>query len=160
MRFLNFLKNERVFQILRKAVLVCPLVVLTGCFGKSPPPIVEVKGTVLLNGKPLSKAKVQFIPQIDFGPEYIAMGLTDENGQFQLTCMGQSGACACTNLVTIHEQDVPDELLLETAQAKLKAYRESLKNRPIPMKYASLAKTPLKVEVTADKQQYDFTLSR
>ncbi len=150
-----------VIKILRIAALLCPVsMALVGCVGNSPPPIVEAKGVVKINDQPLSKAQVKFIPEIPFGPEYIAVGVTDENGRFKLTCNGQSWACACLNKVTITEQEIPDELLAETAQGKLKKYLDSLKNRPIPKLYGSLAKTPLKADVTADQNQYDFNLKR
>ena len=38
------------------ALLAC------GC-GRSPPPLTEVEGTVLLNDKPLAQALVRFIPE-------------------------------------------------------------------------------------------------
>ena len=63
-----------------------------GC-GKEPPPaIVPAQGTVLLDGAPLPNAQVRFIPNIGYGAEYIATGVTDDQGRFTLQCNGQPGA--------------------------------------------------------------------
>jgi hypothetical protein len=134
---------------------------LAGGCGKSPPPtIVAVEGTILLNGKPLPKAEVRFTPVTDLGPEYIAIGVTDEKGQFKLSCNGQPGACACDSYVTVKEAEIPAKLRPESAQAELHKYLESLGNRPVPRKYGNVAETPLRVMVTADQKDYPFKLVR
>jgi hypothetical protein len=147
--------NRRV--LLTAGVLVAVWTV--GC-GKKPPPIVEVEGRVTLRGQPLPKAEVRFYPMTGFGGEYIAVGETDEEGRFKLSCLGQPGACACENRVTVTEAPVPAEMrgLSGEAQARVARYRAGLKNRPIPDRYANLAQSPLKVTVTADKKEYNIEL--
>lgn len=132
-----------------------------GC-AKAPPAIVKVTGVVRLSGKPLNKAQVVFIPQTAAGREYIASGLTDEAGRYQLTCNRQPGACAGENRVLILESADPPELRGESlqVQAKLVKYRESLGNRPIPGKYGTAVRSPLQANVTTEKTEYDFDLSR
>jgi hypothetical protein len=132
-----------------------------GC-GKKPPPIVEVEGRVTVAGKPLPRAEVRFYPMIGFGGEYIAAGETDEQGRFKLTCMGRPGACACENRVTVTEAPLPEELRGATgeAQARQGRYLAGLKNRPIPPQYANLAQSPLKVQVSADRKEYNLDLAR
>jgi hypothetical protein len=119
-------------------------------------------GIVRLGGKPLNKARVVFIPQIDGGREYIASGVTDESGRYELTCNGQPGACAGENRVLVLESDIPTELRGESLQlqAKLVKYRESLGNRPIPGKYGTVVRSPLRATVTAERTQYDFDIAR
>ena len=136
------------------------LTLLAGCGKAPPPPIVEVEGVVRLAGKPLNRAEVRFIPLIDHGPEYIAVGVTDDAGRFKLTCKGQPGACACENLVLVTEAELPGRLKGEDAQLELARYLRSLGGRPIPEKYGDLTKSPLSANVTADQLQYDFELTR
>ncbi len=132
-----------------------------GC-GKAPPAIVKAEGIIRLGGKPLNKARVVFIPQIDAGREYVAFGLTDEAGRYQLTCNGQPGACAGENRVLVLESDNPPELRGEAldVQAKLVKYRQSLGNRPIPGKYGTVVRSPLRTTVAAEQTEYDFDISR
>ena len=149
---------RRFFPIAALAVIASSL---AGC-SKTPPPIVAVEGRVTLNGKPLPKAEVRFYPMIGFGGEYIAVGETDEDGRYKLTCLDQAGACACENRITITEAPLPDEYrgMSAEAQAKTAKYLAAMKNRPIPGIYATLAQSPLKVDVTADRKDYDFALTR
>jgi hypothetical protein len=96
---------------------------------------------------------------IAYGPEYVAVGVTDEKGHFQLTCKGQPGACACENRVVILEADIPNELLSENAQAALAKYLRGLGRPPLPDKYANLATSPLTATVKADQKDYNFDLT-
>jgi hypothetical protein len=144
-------------------VAVCTLLVALPCgCGKSPPEIVQAEGTVRLDGKPLNKARVVFIPQGEVGPEYRAAGLTDETGRYRLTCNGQPGACAGENRVLVLESDIPKELRGESleVQARLVKYQESLGNRPIPAQYGTVAQSPLKVTVKAGQTDYPLDLTR
>ena len=146
----------------RLLTLAAALALAAGC-AKKPPPIVEVTGRVTLGGKPLAKAEVRFYPMIEFGGEYIAVGETDEDGRFNLvTTLGKPGACACENRVTVTEGSVPEDTrgMSAESQARLVKYQKTLKNRPIPPQYANLAQSPLKAQVTADRKEYDFDLSR
>lgn len=133
---------------------------LAGCGKAPPPPIVPVEGVVRLDGKPLPNAQVRFIPQIDHGPEFVATGVTDKDGKFQLTCNGKPGACACEHMVLIAEAELPDRLLSEKAQGELAKYKAGLVNRPIPPKFGTLAETPLRVTPSGDKPTYDLELTR
>jgi hypothetical protein len=133
---------------------------LAGCGKAPPPPIVEAQGVVRLDGKPLNRAEVRFIPLIDYGPEYVAVGVTDEAGRFKLTCKGRPGACAGENRVLVMESEVPARLKGEGAQAELARYFQSLGGRPLPPKYANLVESPLTANVTAEPKEYTFELTR
>jgi hypothetical protein len=130
-----------------------------GC-QKSPPPIVEVTGVVTLRGKPLPKAEIRFMPALSgFGGEFMAIGHTDDSGRYRLQCCtGALGACAVENTVTVTEAPVPEELRADGRQREAAEYRKSLKNRPIPPRYANLVQTPLLIAVTADSSEYDIAL--
>jgi hypothetical protein len=142
--------------------LGCALVaaLAVGCGKSPPPPIVPVSGVVMLNGQPLPKAQVRFVPMIDHGPEYTAVGETDDAGRFRLKCNGRDGACACEHTVVISEGEIPANLLGENAQLELAKHMKSLANRPLPPKYGNLAESGLQATVTADKSEYNFELTR
>jgi hypothetical protein len=143
--------------MIRNAVVVAVAALLVGC-GKAPPQIVEVEGVVLLNGKPLQRAEVRFIPVTDHGPEYLATGVTDEVGRFRLTCDGRPGACAGENQVLVMESEIPAHLKGENAQAELARYFQKLGGRPLPPRYANLAESPLTADVSAGRKEYAFDL--
>ena len=132
---------------------------LAGCGKAPPPPIIAAEGVVRLNGKPLNKVEVRFIPLIDYGAEYVATGITDETGRFKLTCHGQPGACAGENRVLVVESAIPARLQGEDAQAELAKYFRSLGGRPIPAKYGSLTDTPLTADVNTNQREYNFDLT-
>lgn len=148
-------------RIARAAVAAAALAVLlpAGC-QKTPPPIVAAEGVIRLDGKPLGKAQVRFIPVDGYGVEYMAVGVTDEAGRFQLICNGRPGACACENRVLVTEADIPPRLQSENAQAELAQYLDSLGGRPIPPRYGNLADSPLDAKVAAGRTDYDFDLTR
>jgi hypothetical protein len=136
---------------------------LSGCT-KAPPPVVEAEGTVLLDGKPLPLAHVEFVPELhNFGAEMNSTGETDDAGHFHLTCMfkQQPGAVVAKHHVIVMEPPTPAEFRSqdEATQARYAQYIAKLKNRPIPDKYATLSKTPLVVEVKAGQTSYDLQLS-
>jgi hypothetical protein len=134
------------------------LALLAGC-GKSPPTIVPVEGVVRMEGKPLKKALVRFIPVENHGAAYLASGVTDEAGRFELKCNGQLGACTGEHHVLVAEAEIPPRLRSETAQLELVAYFEKLGGRPIPRKYANATDSPLRAEVKEEQKEYNFDLS-
>ncbi|MBN9118373.1 MAG: hypothetical protein J0I06_04290 [Planctomycetes bacterium] len=131
-----------------------------GCGKAPPPPIVPAAGVVTIGGRPVPKAQVRFVPKIDHGPEFTAVGETDDAGRFQLKCNGQDGACACEHVVVITEGEIPAKLLTENAQTELAKYMKALPNRPIPAKYGNLAESGLRATVSADRSEYNFELQR
>ena len=138
--------------------------VVVGCAKKpAPPPIVEAGGVVTVDGAPLPRASVRFIPMFQgFGAEVIAESVTDENGRFQLTCSGSNGACVGPHRVIIEEGPLPPGTSGESvaAQMKMTAYLKSLPNRPIPENYGNLAQTPLLIDIVPEKNTYDLKLKR
>jgi hypothetical protein len=137
---------------------------LTGC-AKTPPPVTEAEGVVLLDGVPLPNARVEFVPQLsDFGAEMNSSGVTDEKGRFRLTCNDkeQPGAVVGKHRVLVTDPPMPREFRgqSEKAQAAATAYLQGLKNRPIPEAYATVGRTPLEVEVTTEQKSYTLNLTR
>jgi hypothetical protein len=131
-----------------------------GCSGNPPPAILPAAGIVRIDGKPLNKAAVRFVPVGDVAPEYIASGVTDEAGRFTLTCKGQPGACAGENRVLVMEADLPANLQSEKAQLELAKYFRSLGGRPIPPRYTNLVDTPLTATVSEGRGDHALDLTR
>ena len=139
-------------------VLAAMVLQFSGCGGDSPPRMVSFVGTVTLDGEPLPQAEVRFIPQLDVGSEYIATGVTNEDGRFTLSSGGLEGVCVGDHLVTVSEADVPAELLSEQAQAELAEYRSTLKNRPLPIEFNDPTTSGLSIKVEANTKQWNLDL--
>jgi len=142
-------------------ILLPGIILMPGCKSKAQPlEIVEVDGQVLLDGKPLKKVRVRFIPDGALSQDYIAYGETDDAGKFSLTCHEQPGACAGENIVVVEESDAPEHLqnskgrLSEKERVEINNYFKSLGGRPIPAKYANMATTPLKVAISPGQRTY------
>lgn len=144
------------------AALAVAALTFCGC-SKGPPPIVPVQGVILLNDQPLPHARIRFAPNLQGpGGDYLAEGVSDDDGRFELTCKGKPGACACENMVIVIEGPMTPKGrgMSEAAQAEAARFLASLKNRPIPPIYATASKTPLFVTVTADQTEYKLELKR
>jgi hypothetical protein len=144
----------------RGLLLVGLALAFCGC-AKSPPPVTEVEGTVLLNNEPLANALVQFMPETgNFGAEANSTGVTNEQGHFTLTCnlQNQSGAIVGKHRVLVTE--APPPAAIRRQQEKAAEFQAKLKNRPIPSKYGSFAQTPLSVEVKPEQKSYTIELTR
>lgn len=81
---------------LRVALATSCIALIIGC-GDGGPPMAEAGGTVLINGQPLVGADVIFNPE--YGPT--AVGQTDDEGKFDLTTNGKSGAVIGKHKVAI-----------------------------------------------------------
>jgi hypothetical protein len=131
--------------------LACLVLCLAGC-SKSPPPVTEAEGVVLLNGQPLPHALVTFVPQLsNFGAEMNSTAISDEQGRFVLQCTykSQPGAVVGKHRVLVAEGPVPNNLrgMNREAQEGYAAFLKKLKNRPIPKLYAAAGSTDLEVDV-------------
>ena len=74
-------------------VLLC-LASLTGCFGPPLPTLNPVKGTVTVDGKPVTSGQVSFFAEVvdektKFAPP---SGTIDANGNYELFTEGKAGA--------------------------------------------------------------------
>src|SRR5262249_60368686 len=100
-------------------------------------------GTILLNGKPLPQAQVEFVPELaNFGTIMNSSAVTDDQGHFQLICgyKQQPGAVVAKHHVLVSEQPTPSEYRSfdQRTQARFAQYLAKLKNRPIPPDYGVL----------------------
>ncbi len=136
----------------------------SGC-GPRLPPFTKVEGTVLLDGRPLPGAVVEFVPELTgFGADYNSTAITDDKGHYELVSVYKKtpGALVARHHVLVREQPIPEEYRTrsEENERKLKELLSGLTNRPIPRVYASFTKTPLIVEVTKQQSTHDLTLLR
>src|SRR5688572_12902626 len=84
-------------------VLSLAICLLVGC-GK----LVQVEGQVLLNGKPLERAMIMFIPA-DSSVAQSAQTMTDAEGRFQLNTINKKGALPGSYKVVVSKTDFPPE---------------------------------------------------
>jgi hypothetical protein len=130
-----------------------------GCGGGKPWDVNDrVEGTVKLDGAPLANVFVQFVPDID--PKIQAPtsnGFTDEKGQFKLAFDDQRpGAVVGKSFVVV----VRGRTAAGGGDDRDPQARQAPAGAAVPEVYSLAAKTPLTVEVTADRHTYDLTLSR
>jgi hypothetical protein len=145
------------------SAFVALALVMSGC-AKSPPQIVPVSGVLLLDGKPLPQAKIEFVPDISgFGAETKSFAITDDQGRFTLANVftQQPGAAVGKHFVLVTEVPTPREFRSQdpATQAKYAQHLAKLGNRPIPPSYSVFA-TALVVEVTAEPKEYPIELKR
>ena len=113
--------------------IICPT---TGC--NNSPDIVPVKGTVLLDEKPLEGAAVLFHPTADERP---AVGITDKRGTFHLTTRSPGdGAHVGLNKVSITK---------ESEEPQLNDAEEGIQDFTLitPAQYASPELSGLEIDV-------------
>jgi hypothetical protein len=137
-----------------------------GCGRKVKP--VRVDGVVLLDGKPLKDAMVTFVPEEGGGR--LAAGLTDEDGNFELTTgTSGDGALPGSYKVTVAVPPPPDPdavvvtkyppsdedwkriLMAGKRGAQKRPHQKPQKTPNMPKTvYGDPVKTPLKCEVPTD----------
>jgi hypothetical protein len=94
---------------IKAAMLACALLPLAGCGRSNGPSLGQVKGTVLLNGRPLASADIVFRPV----KGHVSYGTTDANGHYDLVYLRDRGAVVGTHKVQIFpgktaKEKVPD----------------------------------------------------
>ena len=105
----------------------------------------QVEGTAKLDGVPLANVMVEFLPDLGLKVQPpISRAVTDEKGHFVLECdNSKSGAVIGKHNVVVRAGRGEDDS----------------KKSNIPAVYSLSAKTPLKIEVTADQHSYDLALT-
>lgn len=137
--------------------LIAGLVLVTvgGCAGR-PYKAAQVTGRVTLDGKPLSKAHVTFVPmesKENKAPGPTAYGATDADGRYTLAIDPQTpGAVVgrCRVYISTLLMDQPDDD--RDAGRKVKAMRDR-----VPLKYNQ--KTELVVDVPSGGFEKNFELT-
>ena len=144
---------------LTRSVCLLLAVVLSGCGGVSDsrPPVMPVKGTVLLDGKPLSGAMISFIP---IGETRGAGGgaRTDTAGRYELTSAhGDKGAPLGQYKVIVSKSVMPDgsDYHVESMPPPI----QSTVRQILPSKYTNPSSTVLKATIRDGVNTIDLPLS-
>ena len=159
--------SNRISMLMTSAVLSTAVVLscLAGCNGRPNPTVFPVAGVITAKGEPINNVEVRFIPmQEGLDGNFIAKGVSDENGRFVLSFPGTegSGAVAGENKVIILEGPMPEGARGQSEESQMEAvaFVRGLKNRPIPKRFSSLSESPLSFTVTAETAEYDIEISR
>ena len=154
------------FSMLMTTAVLSTAVVLScfaGCNGRANPDVVPGGGILTANGKPMNNVEIRFIPtQEGLDGNFIAKGVSDENGKFVLSFPGEdgSGVVVGENKVILLEGPMPEGARgqSEESQKEAVAFARGLKFRPIPRHYSSLSESPLSFSVTADKSEFEIDI--
>ena len=113
-----------------------------------------------MDGVPLKKVEVRFVPVEDVGGGYIAKGTTDEAGRFTLTCKGEPGACVGQNHVLISEAEFPAPPPRRASSARAGGVSQFAWRPAAAARLRNLVESPLKVDVQAANKDYVLDLVR
>jgi len=134
-------------------VIAVAALALSGCSGVKTPPLGQVGGVVTLDGQPLTKGQVQFVPDSSKGTKgRMAVGLIGTDGRFALTAFkpGDGALVGFHKVVIICEEDVPafDPKVAPPPPKSL-----------IPVRYTDVKTSGLTAEVkSAGKNDFTFAL--
>ena len=129
------------------------IVAVSGCSGVKIPPLAQVGGVVTLDGQPLTKGQVHFVPDSSKGTKgRMAVGLIGTDGRFKLTAFkpGDGALVGFHKVVIICEEEMP-------------AFDPKLPPPPpkslIPIRYTNDKTSGLTAEVkSAGKNDFTFAL--
>jgi hypothetical protein len=137
------------------------LLVAAGCSGSGGTLNNQVEGTVKLDGVPLANAVIQFVPDVEGlvqAPQ--SNGTTDTSGHFTLTCENKRPGAILGKHNVIVIVGRGDDNRTNDMDPPPKSATDNSKTPKVPQFYSVVAKTPLQIEVTADKHTgYDLELS-
>lgn len=141
-------------KLVQIAALICLAVCGCGRSAKSPKvQVLPVKGTVTLDGKPLSGANVVFMTA---DPPAAFVGMTQEDGTFQLQgAEGRAANCQGPCQVTISRLAKSDGSPL--APGEMPALVGAVEQ--LPSKYSQFGETTLSANVGAEGGTFDFPLT-
>ena len=145
-------------------LLVTVSVLVTGC-GESIPDLVPVTAFVKsADGEPIGQLKIRLVPQDNsLDGNYIASGITGDDGKCVLKLPGrqESEIPACQHKVLILEAPESAEARQAYMSGDPSAVKKELserKGRPIPDKYSTLQRTPLVIEISAERPEIEIVL--
>lgn len=149
-------------NLIRQAWLLL-LIPLMGCSGKEKLDFVHIEGTLMLDGKPLPLALVEFMPELKgYGAEMNSTAVTDAKGKFVLVRGAEPGTVIGTHRVVVNEGPPPAGTRGQDAasQTKLGEYMRALTNRPIPEKFGNYAATPARAVIKEENKNLIVELKR
>jgi hypothetical protein len=146
--------------MLRVIILFFCICQLCGCSGGGLDGLYQVKGQVLLDGKPVEGANVFFAPVKKTSKSRSAAGLTDSKGNFKLTTLKTNdGIYPGTYRIYLSKSELADEAKILTEEERQKKYtnKNGIYSPPysqaIPKKYINPDTSGFNYTVKAGKNK-------
>jgi len=130
--------------------LLAVLALTTGGCGKALPSLVDVNGTITLNGVGVDEVRVEFMPDPEkgtFGPA--SVGESDSLGQFRLSVHGTAGNNGA--VIGWHRVVLMDFKALNSRDTPINPRFDTI--------FGMAATTPIFLELKADQTEYKIELS-
>jgi len=121
-----------------------------GCGGANHPQLYPVTGTVTYDGKPLARASVLLVP--DGGT--VALGQTDEQGNFSLKTQGEEGAVEGPAKIAVTAAEETKKISAEEFEKLTDQERAKLSKSRIPAKYGNPEASELTATVQAGPENH------
>ena len=144
--------------------LALSAVLIAGCKAEEPPTpetrtLVPVQGKVTVQGKPLAKAIVVFLPTFSGGGTH-SVGETRADGTYALTTLGQPGAGPGEYRVIVSYVVGPDGTVADLTSRSGEFVPPEVNNGKelVPPRYSDFSKTELRAAVPASSPSIDFEL--
>jgi len=140
---------SRSFSLSRTSVFIILGVAIGAGCNPPLPPMAPVKGTVTLNGQPVTSGQVAFVPADDKTGAGLSAGTIGSDGTYEIHTANQSGAPLGKYKVTVSPSMVP-------------AQGATGMTMPFDKKYGDPAATPFKVEVINNPEagRYDLKMTK
>lgn len=138
----------------RTLVTIALLAVVAGC--DTTPPLAQVSGVVLLDGKPLDEVVVEFLPDPDHDTHgQRSTATTDPQGHFMLTCDdGRPGA-----VIGTHRVLVQDPRAFPPPRPRPGESARPVSPARVGQQYTKATDTPLRQEVRGGEQSVTIELT-
>ena len=126
------------------------------------PELAPVNGVVKYQGQPLKGATVTFAPKdTAAGGRFVAIGSTNENGQYELKIGARTGAKDGAHFVAISAPNPDSPIVQDPRQARMPQTPEVMREASlIPLPYSDMVKSGLSAEVKlGETNVFDFNLT-
>jgi hypothetical protein len=142
--------------VIRRLALLCCVATLAGC-SPGGPALGKVSGRVTLDGQPVAKAAVTFVPQTGGRP---AMAVTDDSGQYKLdSSTDKAGVPTGTYSVTVIKQESAGATADAGGLAGGAAAPGAAPRWIVPQRYSAADTSQLSAEVKPGDNTSDFALT-
>ena len=136
--------NSLSLVIVRASLLFGGMVALVGCSMETPPKPVPVSGVVVMNGKPLTRGMISFVPAAaGEGASRPSTAMIQPDGTYKATSFKEGDGLLAGSYKIVVTSDA-QSLTAEEMAAGKKAVST------IPKAYTSLTTTPPSLEIPAD----------
>jgi len=133
--------------------LIIGIAIIAGCSKKGPAFNSEVTGVVTFDGTPLANVRIEFVPESTDGVKIPgSYAMTDDKGSYKLMCENQKPGAAVAKHRVVILQGSPRENSHDRVESSSDAIR-------VPQSYGIASKTPIQIEITADKHDYPITVT-